>query len=57
MSLTSFDARTKPGTTFGLKFDSAVFLGAISFYHFLEGVNMGRSVRSVSLKITKKNVK
>jgi len=46
MSLTSFDARTKPGTTFGLKFDSAVFLGAISFYHFLEGVSMGRNVRS-----------
>ena len=45
MSLTSFDARTKPGTTFGLKFDSAFFLGAISLYHMVQGVAMGQNVQ------------
>jgi hypothetical protein len=47
MSLTSFDARTKPGTTFGLNFDSALFLGAISLYHFVLGVHMGLDVQNV----------
>ena len=47
VSLTCFDARTKPGTTFGLKFDSALFLGAISLYHFVQGVHMGLNVHHV----------
>ena len=45
ISLTSFDAKTKPGPTDRPSPDLAVFLAAIATYNLLTGIQLGQDVK------------
>ena len=45
ISLTSFDARTKPGPTDRPSLDLGFFLAAVSIYNLVRGVEMGQDVK------------